>query len=113
MGTMNVLAALFLALGTLIACLNLYLHFLRYPLHTLRGGTRENYRNISGFGVISSFFFWLAYHLFAPHPALRWTALTLSVLDPLGAPACALLIMHQLVFSAKRKPGDRPLPPLR
>ncbi|EIQ02016.1 hypothetical protein OpiT1DRAFT_00594 [Opitutaceae bacterium TAV1] len=53
------------ALGSLIASLNIYLSFIRYPLHRLSGKKKEEFRFISGiplFGqlliIISLFGLW-------------------------------------------------------
>jgi hypothetical protein len=40
------------AFGGLVSCINFYLSFLRYPLHRLRGGKKENYRWISGIPLL-------------------------------------------------------------
>jgi hypothetical protein len=44
----------FLGLGGLISCVNFYLSFLRYPLHRLLGGKKEDYRWISGFPLFGT-----------------------------------------------------------
>ncbi|MBN2446756.1 MAG: hypothetical protein JXO22_08520 [Phycisphaerae bacterium] len=43
-----------LALGGFLCLLNFYLSALRYPIHVLRGGTRESYRYVSGIPLFAS-----------------------------------------------------------
>jgi hypothetical protein len=42
------------ALGGLLCLMNFYLTFLRYPLHRLRGFSKESYQWVSGAPVIGS-----------------------------------------------------------
>jgi hypothetical protein len=49
-------AALLLGLGGFLCCANFYLSFLRYPCHRLRGGTKEDYKWVSGIPLFGSLF---------------------------------------------------------
>lgn len=40
--------------GAFICVLNFSLSVLRYPIHKLLGGTRENYKHFSGFPLVGS-----------------------------------------------------------
>lgn len=69
---MKWLMAALLALGGFLCCLNFYLSFLRYPVHRMMGGKKEDYRHASGipavgslFVAISLFEFWHPSWLFA------------------------------------------------
>ena len=42
------------AIGGLISCVNFYLSFLRYPVHRLLGGTKEDYHWVSGFPLFGT-----------------------------------------------------------
>ena len=53
---MKWIAAVLLALGGLMCGLNFYLSFLRYPIHRLAGGTKDNYKWVSGAPVFGSVF---------------------------------------------------------
>jgi hypothetical protein len=70
-------------LGAYITLCNFYLSFIRYPIHRLRGGTRESYSWISGLPLLGSAFLWLAAYL-TSWPTLMWVALVLSVFDTAG-----------------------------
>jgi len=42
------------SMGGFICCKNFYLSFLRYPIHRLKGGSREDYQWVSGIPVLGS-----------------------------------------------------------
>jgi len=50
-----------LAAGGCICALNFYLSFLRYLLFLARGGSREDYRFVSGFPLVGSLFVVIAW----------------------------------------------------
>ena len=54
MASRDILALGLLGLAALIACTNLYLSLLRYPLHRLRGGSQEGYRFVSGIPMVGT-----------------------------------------------------------
>lgn len=70
-------------LGALVTLCNFYLSFVRYPVHRLRGGTRENYRWISGLPLFGSALLWLAAGL-TNSATLMWSSLILSLFDTGG-----------------------------
>jgi hypothetical protein len=76
--------AILFALGALISCLNFYASFLRYPVHRLRGGTRENYRWSSGLPLIGSLALWASIPLLLHRQPWPWVAFGLSLLDTGG-----------------------------
>jgi hypothetical protein len=49
-----ILSWIIFGLGAFICLLNFYLSFLRYPIHRLRGLSRESYHWSSGFPIIGS-----------------------------------------------------------
>jgi hypothetical protein len=87
-------------LGTLVTGLNIYLWFIRYPLHRFRGGKDENLRHVSVVGIVSSLFFWACAWLWRDVPAVMWTSIGMSVIDPGGYPWC-IAILSYLYFTAK------------
>ncbi len=56
MGVDLMLAWTLFVIGGIFCLLNIYLSFLRYPLHKLKGGVRDNYQWVSGAPVIGSLF---------------------------------------------------------
>jgi hypothetical protein len=84
---MTVLAVIgfaLLALGGLIAGLNCYLSFVRYPLHVLQRGTRDGFSNVSGILLFGSLMLWIAAAVLWNHPIAAWAALTLSLFGTAG-----------------------------
>ena len=92
------------ALGTFIACLNLYFSFIRYPVHRWRGGTRNDYRWVSGIPAVGSILLWLGARLLVGRPALMWTAIGISLIDTGGLP-CFVATMLYMSLSGRRTGG--------
>ncbi len=55
-----------LSFGGCISILNFYLSFLRYPLHVLRGGNKDNFQWVSGFPLVGTVFLLAALLLDGP-----------------------------------------------
>jgi hypothetical protein len=55
---LDIIALSCCALGTLITCVNFYCSFLRYPIYRWQGGTRANFRWVSGIPLFGSLFLW-------------------------------------------------------
>ena len=72
-----------LVLGAFITLANVYLSFVRYPMHLALGGTRETYRWVSCFPLVGSLFLWLSIPLLSS-VGLRWFAAALSLFDTGG-----------------------------
>lgn len=85
-------------LGTLITCVNVYTSFIRYPLHRWRGGTRDDFRWISGLPIFGSLFLWLAALALIHHPVLMWTALITSLFDTGGLHWFAGTMIYTALF---------------
>jgi hypothetical protein len=83
---MNVgwIAAGLLGLGGFICCMNLYLSVVRYSIHRLRGGTRANYKYVSGFALLGSLLVALSLLKFYSHPVLLTIAIILILIDTGG-----------------------------
>ena len=84
MGVDLMLAWTLFVIGGLFCLLNIYLSFLRYPLHKLKGGARDDYRWVSGAPVIGSLF--VAASLLVLHD-VKWllvSGLALIVMDTGG-----------------------------
>jgi hypothetical protein len=87
----------FLAVGGLVASVNFYTSFLRYPLHRWRGGTRANFRWVSGFPLVGIACLLLAAACLRDHPELMWMALVLALLDTSGPHWLAANLIYTLV----------------
>jgi hypothetical protein len=99
---MGIIGLTLCAFGTLIACLNFYISFLRYPLHRWRGGTRDDYRWVSGVPMVGSISLWTGAQLLAVRPALAWTALVISFFDTGGIPAFCVTMIYMQIFRPSR-----------
>jgi hypothetical protein len=53
---MAIIALGLFILGGFICCLNFYHSFLRYLIHRMSGGNKDNYKWVSGFPLIGSLF---------------------------------------------------------
>ena len=80
---MATIGLILLALGAFITLTNVYLSFVRYPVHLALGGTRKTYRWVSGIPLIGSLCLWLSIPLLSS-VGLRWFAAALSLLDTGG-----------------------------
>jgi len=69
--------------GAFFTLMNVYLSFIRYPVHLALGGTRETYRWVSGIPLIGSLILWLSIPLLSSL-GLKWSAAALSVFDTGG-----------------------------
>lgn len=49
-----------LSVGVFISVINFYLSYLRYPLHVIRGGGKDDYKWVSGFPLAGTLFIVLA-----------------------------------------------------
>src|SRR5687768_7190573 len=78
--SMATVGMVLLALGAFVTLANVYLSFVRYPVHLALGGTRETYRWVSGFPVVGSLLLWLCIPLLSS-VGLRWLAAALSLFD--------------------------------
>ena len=75
------------ASGALVVWVNVYTSFIRYPLHRWRGGTREDFRWVSGVPLVGSFLLLFAAVALSGeggHRGLMWAALVVSLLDTGG-----------------------------
>lgn len=86
-------------LGTLVTFANFYATFIRYPIHRLLGGTRENYQWVSAIPLVGSLFLWISAALLGSYPALMWGAIVLSLLDPGGLPWFAATMIYITYFT--------------
>lgn len=86
---MAIAGLILFALGAYITVLNIYLTFLRYPLHRARGGTRENFVFVSVVPIFGSLLLWISIPLLTSM-TLKWCAGVLSVLDVGG--------IHRFIF---------------
>jgi len=76
-----ILGVVLFGLGTLVTGVNVYTSFIRYPLHRWRGGTRDDFRWVSGIPLVGSLFLWLAALFLVAQPVLAWAALVMSLFD--------------------------------
>ena len=85
-------------LGTLVTCVNVYTSFIRYPLHRWRGGTRDEFRWVSGVPLVGSLFLWLAALFLVGRPVLAWAALVMSLIDTGGLHWFAGTMLYMTFF---------------
>ncbi|MEK6702304.1 MAG: hypothetical protein AABZ53_08575 [Planctomycetota bacterium] len=80
---MSTVGVILFAFGAFVTLTNVYLSFIRYPIHLARGGTRETYRWVSGVPIVGSLFLWISMGLLAS-TGLKWLAGILSIFDTGG-----------------------------
>jgi hypothetical protein len=73
-----------LGAGTIVTFVNVYTSFIRFPLHRWRGGTRNDFRWVSGFPLVGAGFMWLAALALIRQPVLMWTTVVVSLFDTGG-----------------------------
>jgi hypothetical protein len=78
------IGATLFGLGALITCFNIYVGYLRFLIHRLRGGTRESFQYVSGIALFGSLFLWCSIPLLYDRPPWAWIALVLSLVDTGG-----------------------------
>ena len=102
---MSTLAWIAFVLGALLSLTNFYLSFLRYPLHRLRGLSKESYRWESGIPVFGSLFVGLS--LFGLHslPAMLPAAITIMVIDTGGIHWFIGIMIYQSLHEKRQKNG--------
>jgi hypothetical protein len=101
-----ILGLVLLALGTLVVCVNVYTSFLRYPLHRLRGGTRADFRWVSGFPLVGILLLGLAAMCLGnDYPAVAWTALAVAALDTSGPHWLAGIMLYALLSKRRKAKG--------
>ena len=94
-----------LAVGGVVACVNVYTSFVRYPLHRWRGGTRRDFRRVSGLPVVGIACLLLAAACLRDHRVLMWTALVLALLDTSGPQWLTAGLIYALVRPPRRRDG--------
>jgi len=87
--------------GALITCLNFYLSFLRYPVHLLSGGYRDNYRWVSGLPLFGSLLLWISMPLLRDAPSMIWWALVVSMFDTAGLHWFVGVVLWQALFGRR------------
>ncbi len=80
---MSVLSWIFGVFGALVCALNIYLSLLRYPLHRLKGGTKQSYKYVSGFPLVG-FYVLALLHPLHDQPIAIAFVIILALLDPGG-----------------------------
>ena len=76
-------ATAFLVLGGFLCCLNFYLSFLRYPIHTLSGSKKE-YEWASGIPILGSAFVALSLIVLWSYPLILFVSWVLMLIDTGG-----------------------------
>jgi hypothetical protein len=98
-----ILGLALLATGALVACVNFYTSFVRYPLHRLRGGTREDFRWVSGIPLVGIVCLLIAAACLNAHPVLMWTAVAFALLDTSGPQWLAASLIYTLLRRPQRR----------
>ncbi len=81
---MNWMMMILLVTGGLICLLNFYLSVLRYPIHRLRGGKKEEYKWASGIPMFGSLMVAISLIKFWQPTWLLITAIVLILIDTGG-----------------------------
>lgn len=89
-------------LGALLSVTNLYLSFLRHPLHRLRGLPEESYYRVSGFPLFGSLFIALSLIGLRDIPAMIPVAIVLMLIDTGGIHWFIGSMIYQFVHEKKR-----------
>ena len=97
-----IMAAL-LGLGGLVCCLNFYLSFLRYPIHRMMGGKKEDYHWVSGFPICGSLFVAISLLKFWHPPWLLTLGVLLILIDTGGFHWFAGTMFYCVVFLKQEK----------
>ena len=103
---LTIVAGVLLGLSVVIAVTNFYLSWLRYPLYRLRGGSRPEYRFVSGVPLFGSIFAYLAL-LLDHRSAFVWVALAALVIDTGGLLWAAVWFPLGLI-DRRRPQEDKP-----
>jgi len=91
---MVVVGQIIFGFGAFLTLLNVYTSFFRFPIHRLFGGTRANFRWVSGVPLVGSAFLWLSIPLL-PSGLQRWAAAAISLFDTGG--------IHWFIFAMWRQ----------
>src|SRR5690349_19056289 len=97
-------------LGALVVWINFYTSFVRYPLHRLRGGTREDFRWVSGLPLVGSILLCLSTMFFGRSP-VSWIALAIALLDTGGVLGVVLGVFTLIRMIFVRHPRDPTMEP--
>lgn len=95
---MKFLAFTLLGLGALIAGLNFYLSFVKYPLHRLFHQDQP-FKFVSGLPLIGSILLWIGAYIFLSAGAAKYAALALivSLFDPGGIQWFLIMMGYQWI----------------
>ena len=93
-----------LVLGGLLCCINFYLSALRYPVHRMMGGKKEEYRWVSGIPVFGSLFVGISLFKLWKPPWLLALGVVLILIDTGGLHWFAGTMFYHKVL----KKGNRP-----
>jgi uncharacterized membrane protein YdcZ (DUF606 family) len=88
--------------GALVCLVNFYLSFLRYPLHRLRGNSKDSFHWVSGFPLVGSLF--VALSLLGLHniSGITLMAVILIVIDTGGIHWFIGSMIYQSIQARKR-----------
>ena len=90
------------ALGGLLCLTNFYLSFLRYPLHRLRGLSRESYRWVSGIPLFGSLLVGLSLLVLHSLPGIFPAACVLIAIDTGGIHWFVATMVYHSAYDKKR-----------
>jgi hypothetical protein len=98
---MSVVAWIVFGLGAFLCVTNFYLSFLRYPLHRLRGLSKESYRWVSGFPLVGSLFVGLSLLGLHDLSGMIPVAVVLILIDTGGIHWFVGTMIYQFVYGRK------------
>ncbi|MBN1590128.1 MAG: hypothetical protein JW888_11480 [Pirellulales bacterium] len=100
-----------LVIGGLLCCFNFYLSFVRYPVHQMMGGKKEDYQWVSGIPLLGSLLVAISLFRLWQWPWFRTPAIILIVIDTGGLHWCAATLLYYEVFrKTNSETADSPIP---
>ena len=99
---MGIIAYMLFGLGGFFCLLNFYLSFLRYPIYRLLGGTKKEYKWVSGAPLLGSLFVGIG---LISHYEIKWMlilGLALILIDTGGPHWFLATMFYYAVFRKKR-----------
>jgi hypothetical protein len=102
-----IVAGVLLGLSVVIAVTNFYLSWLRYPLYRLLGGSRAEYRFVSGLPMVGSIAAFIALVL-DNRTAFAWVALAALGVETGGLLWAVVWFPLALILDRRRPQEDKP-----
>ncbi|MBL7214514.1 MAG: hypothetical protein ISS71_02415 [Phycisphaerae bacterium] len=95
---MTITGYIIFILGSFISLLNFYLSFVRYPIYRLCGGTKENYKWVSGIPVFGSVFVLIGIFILFHIKWVLVSGIIIGLLDTAGIHWCIGTLVYYSLF---------------